>query len=98
MEFSHGELSFINEAIDERLALLHKLPPGDWRDIRIKTLEGAARKIAQLASQETSQQAGDVTLAQPAVGAHVCPDCGKRVLPSDNFCLNCGYCLIRPSS
>ncbi len=95
MELSDDEISFLIEAIEDRLALLRRLPPGAWRDQRIAALEGVARKLDPAIPQSAQQWEDDESALQtqrhPVMPVSLtCPFCQNPIKAGDNFCLNCG--------
>ncbi len=94
MEFSDDEIMSVGEAIDDRLSLLRKLPPGQWRDLRLQALESVNKKLAEGHAQGSGLPAQEAENSEMTVmsreGLFPCPACGYKMRPGSNFCLKCG--------
>jgi hypothetical protein len=95
VELSDDEISFLKEAVDDRLALLQRLPPSEWRDLRLAALESVAHKLNPSSPQNAEQSEEDESAFQTQrylvmQGGLSCPFCQNQVKVGDNFCLSCG--------
>jgi hypothetical protein len=51
------EVPLVGEAIETRVSLLQTLPPSEWRDSRLQSLNSLMKKLAQLMGETQLEQA-----------------------------------------